>query len=249
MERNRYVFTESFFGNWEIFRNALKNQETKIIYDMDLVLADSPKVVFKRFTEKYSEKYGIKVDPIGIELWDYLTDVATRNKFTDEEIKHAEDDWYNPEVLSKAPRYLYTKPLVDKTINYYGAENNYVLTSREPYLKGCTLTWFNKHFPKILKNNILIREDPRCQRDLFKVTTIRVLSSIAPWTVFVDDSTMFTNAVLRANIPNCLVVNIPSGFNAPNIEDDRFFVVKSYPERIHGMYTLLDAVNRATSNY
>jgi len=174
--------------------------------------------------------------------------LARKSGLSEEAIKHADDDWFKPEVLRVAQKYLYIRPVVEKTVNYYGPGRNFVLTSRNPYLKQSTIDYYADEFPKIRSENILIREDggiDMAHSAGFKVKNLKALAEIAPWVVFVDDSTDFTKAVIDANIPNCLVINIPLGKTMPDFRHERLIVIKRYPEYLQAMYPLMFMVDRA----
>jgi hypothetical protein len=242
-ENHPFIWEELFFGNWDFFAEVVKNPETLFVYDIDGILANSYKIVTDRFTEKT----GIKISPKEVDRWDYLTYVAKKFRLAEDIIKHAEDDWFKEDVLINAQRFLYTRPLVRKTVNYYGAERNFVLTSRNANLDKSTFEWFSVQFPEILKENILIRKFGGIDMEesiKFKVGNLHSLAKKAPWVVFVDDSTTFTKAVTEAGIENCLVINMPFGKMLPKVRHERFILIKRFPEEIQGMYSLLYAVDR-----
>jgi hypothetical protein len=241
MERQPYHLEDLFIGDRKLFQEVLQNRETIFVYDIDGILANSPKIVLKNFTEKYE----IRTNPAEIASLDYLTRLAKKAGFSEDVIKHAEDGWYKPEVLLAAQRYLYIRPVVRKTVSYYGSKNNSVLTSRNPDLEMPTLNWFNREVPEIKNENILIRKkgDPMSGAD-FKVKNLRGLAAVAPWVVFVDDATDFTKAAIEANIDNCLVVNIPLGKIMPDFRHERLIIIKRYPEEIQAMYPFMYVIDK-----
>ena len=248
-ENTPYRLDDNFYGNKELFKTVFQNPETIVVYDIDGILADTPKIVLKNF----SNKHGINVNPEEIDNWTYLSDVSIRNNLDKDSIKHAEDDWYAKGPLYEAPRYLYIKPVVQKTISLYGQENNFVLTSRNPSLAEMTHKWFEREKLGILESNILMRKSGgivnHAETAEYKVGQLKELSKIAPWVVFIDDSVAFIKAVVDSDIKNCLMVNIPLGIIRPNFSHERLIVINRYPVRIQAMYPLMDAINRATNNY
>lgn len=237
-----YRFNELFIGNWKLFSEALNNPQTVFVYDNDGIISDTAKIVYDRF----NQANGTSVKTSDIISWTYLTEYAVKQNLNLEVVKHAEDDFYDPSVLRKADRFLYIKPVIDKTIKTYGASNNYILTSRNPDLWYVTRKWFKKQFPEILPKNILIRKDgDKIKGEDFKVQNLQNLASKAPWVVFIDDAPMFVNAVLEAKIPNCLVVNIPPGKTMPENSNKHLFIIKRYPNELQAMYPFMDAVDRA----
>lgn len=244
MERKPFVWREMFTGNWEFFQKVLSNPKTIIVYDIDGILLNSPDIVLKRFTEKT----GIKTNPAEIDRWDYLTSLAKNEGLSEDEVKHAEDGWYDPMVLSEAKRYLYIRPVIRKTVSYHGPDHNFVLTSRNPYLKQSTIESFDTHLPEIKTKNILIRESGGIDKTVsaaFKVENLRALAKIAPWILFVDDSVDFCEAVIKADIENCVVVNIPLGKIMPDYRHERLIVIKRFPDEIQAMYPLMFMLDKA----
>lgn len=71
-ENAPYRFDENFFGNKELFKNVFQNPETIVVYDIDGILADTPKIVLRNFTNKNR----INVNPSDINNWTYLSDIA-----------------------------------------------------------------------------------------------------------------------------------------------------------------------------
>jgi hypothetical protein len=74
IEAKPFYWREMFTGNWELFEKVLKNPKTIFVYDIDGILADSPKTVLKKFTEKT----GIRTNPTDIDEWNYLTNLAKK---------------------------------------------------------------------------------------------------------------------------------------------------------------------------
>jgi hypothetical protein len=246
-ENISFNWSEHFIGNWDLFQKVLKNKETIFVYDIDAILADTAEVVLKRF----SERTGIKTNSSEIDRWDYLTNLATIHGLGDYEINNAENDWFKSEVLMAAKRLLYIRPVVQKTLNYYGPERNFVLTSRNPNLKASTMDWFTRELPEIKSDNILIRQDggiDMVNSAKFKVGSLQTLAEKAPWVVFVDDHTGFVKAVLENGIKNCLVVNIPQGKIMPDFSHERLVVIKRYPDEYQAMYPFMYAVFKAINS-
>jgi hypothetical protein len=244
MERKPYVWSELFLGDEELFQKVLRNPETIFVYDIDGIVTNSAKVVYRRWTEKT----GVEALPHKIDRWDYLTKLAREAALSKDVIEHAEDDWFKPEVLQAAQLNLYIRPVIEKTIRYYGPDKNFVLTSRNPSLKESTVNYFAREFPKIKKENILIREEggiDLVDSAKFKVENLKILAEKAPWVVFVDDAIDFVKAVLNDGIKNCLVINIPQGKIMPDFEHERLIVIKRFPDKLQAVYPFLDAVGRA----
>lgn len=240
-----YRFNELFSGNWKLFQEALKNPQTIFVYDNDGIISNTAKLVYERF----NQANGTSAQLSEITSWNYLAEYAKSQNLSPEVIKHAEDDFYNPSVLRQAERLLYIKPVIKKTIDIYGASNNYILTSRNPELWYVTRKWFKEKFPEILPKNILIRKDgDKTNGEDFKVQNLSKLASKTPWIVFIDDASQFVNAVLKAQISNCLVVNIPQGKIMPETTNEHLFVIKRYPDSIQAMYPLMDAIDRALND-
>ena len=245
MERQPYRFSELFTGDWKLFEKVIKNPETVFVYDNDGIFSDTSKEVYKRF----SEKHGIPVKTSDINGWTYLTDVARNAGLTEDAINHAEDDFYSPEVLEKSQSILYVKPVIQKTLKHYGPERNFILTSRNPEFKDVTLNWFERRFPEIKPENILIRSNgDNLGGAEFKIQKLKEIASKAPWVVFIDDALKFVQAAIEADIPNCLVVNIPQGKTMPDFTHERLFVIKRYPDGLQAIYPFMDALDRALKN-
>lgn len=234
-----------FFGNWEIFCEAINNPETIFVYDIDGILIDSPAKIFGNFTKRT----GIYADPTEIDRLDYLTHLARISGLDEEIVKHAEDEWYMPEPLRAAHRYLYIKPVVERTLRLYGPGKNYILTSRNPGLKEITLESIGKNFPGILPENILITEDDEVDRAVFKAKNLKKLAKIAPWVIFVDDSVDFAKAALGNGTKNCIVVNIPTGKTVPGFEHERLVYIKRFPARLQAMWPFMRSVQIASEGY
>jgi hypothetical protein len=245
MERKPFFMPELFIGDRNLFNEVLRNRETIFVYDIDGIVANSTKVVYRKFTEKT----GVFANPLEINNFHHLTNLAKSANLSKDFIKHAEDDWYDSKVLDLAQKFLYITPVVNKTFSFYGRDRNFVLTSRNPDLKESTLDWFSRKYPEFNPNNILIRDSHNIDSADFKVGSLRILSKIAPWVAFVDDSVDFIGAVLADGIKNCLVINIPQGKVMPDFRHERLIVIKRFPEEIQAMYPFMDAVNRAIGVY
>lgn len=237
-----YRFNELFIGNWNLFKEALRNPKTIFVYDNDGIISNTAKIVYKKFNERNKTSAQISE----ITSWKYLTEYAREQNLDQTVIEHAEDDFYDPGILRQADRLLYIKPAINKTIKVYGAPNNYILTSRNPDLWYVTRKWFKDQFPEILPKNILIRKDgDKTKGEDFKVQKLQDLASKTPWLVFVDDAPQFVNAVLKAKIPNCLIVNIPQGKIMLENTNKHLFVIKRFPNELQAMYPFMDAIDRA----
>ncbi|MGA3292148.1 MAG: hypothetical protein ABSC49_03340 [Candidatus Microgenomates bacterium] len=243
MERCPYRLENLFTGDKELFENVLQNRQTVFVYDIDGILANSAKAVFENFTEKT----GIYASPVELDERGYLTRLATKSGLDEESIKHAEDGWYKQDILLSAHRYLYIKPLVEKTIRYYGPERNFVLTSRNPGLKDCTVNkWFPRELPKLFRTeNILIRDDSNAKIDgvLFKTDSLARLAAKAPWIVFIDDDIRFVKSALE-NITNSLVINVLQGKTKSDFRHKRLVEIKRFPDELQAMYPLLNAIEK-----
>jgi len=192
---------------------------------------------------------GIPVKAVDLDGWTYLTDVARNAGLSEEAIKHAEDDFYGPEVLERSQSVLYIKPVIQKTLAYFGPERNFILTSRNAEFKDVTLAWFKAKFPGIKPENILIRgKGDSLGGTEFKIQKLKEIASKAPWVVFVDDALKFVQAAVEEDIPNCLVINIPQGKTKPDFTHERLFVIKRYPDELQAVYPFMDALDRALRN-
>lgn len=243
-ERGSYKLSELFSGNWNLFKEAVTNPKTAIVYDIDGILANSAKIVLRNF----NEKFGLSVESSDIDGWDFLTNILKQKGFPESDIEHAKDDWYDASVLVRSQRNLYTRPLVKKTVNYYGSGNNFILTSRNSEFESATREWFGREFPEILPDNILIRKTggaDLADSAKFKVDSLKSLSEKFPWVIFIDDSIDFTKAVCEAGLPNCLVVNAPQGKIMPDFNYPNLFVVKRFPDSLQAMYPLMHAFEKA----
>jgi hypothetical protein len=242
MEKERFNFEEKFFGDWNLFEKVVANPETIFIFDTDGILANSPKVVFKMF----NEKYGVHADPAEMDRQYYLTYLANELNLGKDAVEHAEDNWYKPEVLLRAQRYLWAKPIILKVINGHGYDGCKILTSRNPSFKKITLNWYSREIPEIRHENILIRNEKFDGHSAeFKVQSVESLAKKAPWVVFIDDFDKFCHSVLDADVKNCLVIYAPWGKIVPRPNHERLVVVGRHPQSLQAMYPLYDAINRA----
>lgn len=243
MERKPFNWSELFEGNWNLLKEGLNNPETIFVYDMDGILTNTSKAVL----ENFSKKYGVRADPTEIDEPLYLTNLAKKKGLGTDVIEHAEDGWFEPDLLLAAQRYLYTKSTVLKTIRLYGADRNFVLTSRNHEVGDITIDWFARELPEIKRENILIRnygDVGRVDSVRFKVENLKILARKAPWVVFVDDSVKFCKAAL-SEVENCLVIFIPVGKMVPGFSHERLFVIKRYPNDIQAIYPLVFALDKA----
>ncbi len=245
MERKPYHLENLFNGNLQLFKEIVGNPNTIIVYDADLTLINLAKDV----SDDFYIKHGIKVNLDDYDSWNYLTKVAKENNLSNDDIEHAEDGWYSADLIKRAHRYLYIKPLVNKTISLYGQKNNYVLTARNPDLRKATEESFKRELPLILFENILMRKDGGIisheDTAIYKAGELERLSKMAPWVVFVDDSITFTRTALNSGIKNLLVVNVPFGKMQPDFCHDQLIVIDRYPSMEQGMYPLMDLFDRA----
>lgn len=242
MERQPYHLENLFFGNRKLFNEVLQNPETVFVFDNDGIISNTSKIVYKNF----SDKNGILVKPSEISSWTHLTDIARNAGLDENAINHAEDDFYNSKVLEKAQSLLYIKPVIKRTVAYYGPERNFILTSRNAEFKDVTVSWFERKFPEFMPENILVRErtDDVTGED-FKIRKLREIAASAPWVVFIDDGLKFVEATLNAGIENCLVVNVPQGKTMPDFTNEHLIVIKRFPDELQAMYPLMDAIDRA----
>jgi hypothetical protein len=240
-ENLTFNWSEHFIGNWDLFQRVLKNPETIFVYDMDGIL----EYTAERVLNKFSEENGIQTNPAEIDGWNYLTRLAKEAGMSEEKVKHADDYWYDPQILLTVRRNLYIKPVVMKTVNYFGAKRNYVLTSRNPEFKDVTLKRLTDEFSEIPTENIMIRDDKYIDPAEFKSGCLRRLAKTAPWVVFVDDATDFIKAALNSNIDNLLAVNIPQGKVMPDFSHEHLVIIKRHPVEYQAMYPFMYAVFKA----
>ena len=238
-ERKPYILKDLFKGDKSLFKEAFSNPESIIFYDMDGILADTPKVVHKKF----SLDNNLDAKPSEINSWDYLTKLAIVAGLDSDKIKHAEDDWYKAEILSQAQNYLYINPVLEKTLKLFSPTRNFVLTSREPFLTDSTIDWINLKYPKILTKNILIRKDEKIKPTEFKANEIKSRALNAPWVIIIDDSTKYIKSIIDTGIDNLLAINIPLGRIKPDFTHPQLVVIKRFPDDIQGMYPLLNSIN------
>jgi hypothetical protein len=218
------------------------------MYDLDGVLADSADSVFRDFENENQ----IRVYPYKIDSWEYLTYIAKTSNLSDSQISNAESGWYDPEILGRAKRYSYTRPLVSLTMKLAGVDNNFVLTSRNsniPMMKDKTNSWINKHFGKFPDENRLIW-DPNSgmKASEFKAEEIKKRAKMFDWVVFMDDSGRYTKAALNVGCENILAINIPLGVIKPSFDHERLIVVGRYPEESQSMYPLYWAFKKAATD-
>jgi len=237
-ENLSFNWSEHFIGNWDLFQKVLKNPETIFVYDMDGIL----EYTAERVLEKFSDENGIHADPAEINGWNYLSKLAKEAGMSEEKIKHADDYWYDPQLLLTVRRNLYIKPVVMKTVNYFGAKRNYVLTSRNPEFKDVTLERLTHEFSELLTKNIMIRKNKKKDPTKFKSQSLRRLAKRAPWVVFVDDATDFIKSALDSNIDNLIAVNIPQGKVMPDFSHERLIIIKRYPVEYQAMLPFMYAV-------
>lgn len=243
-ERKPFILSDLYEGNLDLIKEPFSNPETIIFYDIDGILADSPKVVY----EKFKEENNIDIKPSQTDSWNYLNKVAHENGIPFEKIIYIQDDWYNPDVLFKAQPYLYIRPVVEKTLKLFTPERNFILTARNPNLKSSTINWINLKYPKILTNNILIREDKNMDSSKYKMNEILPRAKNAPWVIFIEDTPEYIKSLLDLKIDNLVVINIPIGQRKPDFKDPRMIVVKRYPEDIQAMYPLMYLINSVLKN-
>lgn len=241
MQRERLKLQDYFVGDWNLFVKVVNNPKTIYMYDADGIIINSSRDAVYNF----NKKHGFDLHSADIDKWLYLTEVAKKNNLGEEAIRTAEDDYYNPDVLEGSGRYFYIKPLIGMTMLLCGADNNYVLTSREPYLTQVTNKWFGQNVSEFLQENILIREDADIKPTDFKVSEIKECAKRTPWVVFIDDSAKYVDAVLDSNIENCLVINVPLGKIKQSRVHERLIVIDRYPQECQGMYLLYKAFEKA----
>lgn len=242
MLRERFKFEQNFDGDKNLFRQAFTNSKSIFYYDGDGILFNTAEVVLNDF----QIKNGITANPTAIDRWGYLTHLAVSNHLPNEKIQSAEDGWYDPDILVMARRYLFIKSVVRKTVALSGPERNYVLTSREPILKDSTMESLKREFPQIPTSNLLIRSDKNIKPTDYKASVVKFGSAVAPWVVLIDDSTKYCKAVLDANIPNCVVVNVPLGQIKPDFSHPQMITLGRFPVECQGMYALDEAIDRLT---
>jgi hypothetical protein len=240
-ENFSFNWCEYFIGDWDLFQKILQNPETIFVYDMDGILEYTAEKVLKKF----SDENGIPTNPAEINGWGYLTSLAKTVGLSRERVKHAEDYWYDPQLLLTVRRNLYIKPVVIKTVDHFGAKRNYVLTSRDPKFKDVTLDRLTHEFPEIPTENIMIRDDKNMDPAEFKSGCLWWLAKTAPWVVFVDDATDFIKSALDSNIDNLITVNIPQGKVMPDFSHGHLFIIKRYPVEYQAMLPFMYAVFKA----
>ncbi|MFH1863682.1 MAG: hypothetical protein ABIJ85_02070 [bacterium] len=245
MEREPYRLKDFVFsGSTETLENILKSNDVLFLIDADGIIINSPKKILGNF----ENKYGIKVHPSTIDRWDILSEIAKINGLPEDVVATANDEWFQPEPLLASQPYLHIRPLLKRLINRYGLENNYILTSRNPGLRDCTVEWFNRHFPE-LSNNILIRKDVSLDGGDFKVEEITKRARDHKWVVFIDDALNFAKQVVESNIENVFVINVPLGVTRPDFEGKNLLVLGRYPMGLQSMYPLYHLFDRSHNLY
>ena len=119
-------------------------------------------------------------------------------------------------MIGQAKKYAFVKEIVETTINLSGTERNYVLTSRNANLEATTRASLRREFPNLSQENLMIRRDSAMSGEDFKAKCLWWISKTSPWTIFIDDSTLFIKTALDANLSNLLAINIPQGVIRPN---------------------------------
>lgn len=241
VENNAYRWHESFSGNWDLYKTAVQNPKTIHVYDIDGILAYSARSVFDDFIRKT----GVYVHPAEIDEFDFLTKIAKSHGVNGSQLAQANDGWYDPEILLKAPRYFYIRPVVQQSLRLAGPERNFVLTARKSSLKESTLKWFDRELPEMPPQNIIIRENGGTKSIPFKVENLTRLSKLAPWVIYTEDALDYVKAALAAGIPNLLVVNIPQGKIWPSFRHDNLILLNRYTVKSQAMYPFHDTISRA----
>lgn len=230
-----------FYGNWDLFLEVVRNPSSKIVLDADGILVNSTKPVFTN----YERESGVKVKASEIDRWDFLTEVSKRADLPQDKIDHAEDGWFDANVLGQAKKYPFMKLAVDSMISHAGAENVYVLTSRNPNLRDSTERTLFDQYPKILPENLLIRQNKYVPSNEFKAGCLWWLAQTAPSVIFIDDSQDFIKAALDAKIPNLLAINIPQGVTWPGFSNENLVVIKRYPQSAQSLIPFWYYYNKA----
>lgn len=241
MERKPFIISEYLSGNWDLFKEVINNKNPVFFYDADGIIINSPETVLKEF----SEKHNISLRPEFIDRWNYLTFIAQTYGLSEISIRTAEEGWYKKEILEKAESYQYIEEILGITIGLSGLNNNFVLTSREPFLKKTTKDWFKHRLSLIPTKNILIRDDSNIKPTDFKVGQIKKHTPPDSWAIFIDDSVKYVGSVLEAGISNCLTISIPLGKIEPPPEHERLVVLKRHHGSNREIYPLLAILEKA----
>jgi len=229
LRNNRFVFEENIirgFENLEKYYDALIDPNTKIFWDMDLVLIDSGKTVFNEFNNK--NPYKIKANLWESDRFDYLNYLVEKMGIKDE--TDWESDWYKNIPLYKSKAYKYSKMALDISLDLTGAENNYILTSRLPRLKRATDLCVRREFPEFKIDNLLIRNKSSEEKaDVYKVDCLKKKASRDHFTILIEDHQPYIELAIKSNIPNFMAIGIPFGANSFSIEDDNLMTLARYP--------------------
>jgi hypothetical protein len=250
-KRPEYNFDQQvLYGNAEKFIEILATPNVKVVYDSDGIKANSPKITVGKFN-LLREDFNFR--PHQITCWDQLTQWALSEGLDADLIATAEDVWYDPDILKLAEPYLYSRPMVKKSMKLSGQENNFVLTSRRPGLSDVTYKWYARHF-QFLNENILIRNDEDNLSGVeFKKREIEKLVQLArrqeTYVILVEDTGKNIKEVgefiLSRGYDNYCAIHMPIGLIKPEYFAENLLILKRYPFEEQGIYPLFDLMRKS----
>ncbi len=241
-----YRLDSLFSGDRILFNEVFGNPLSVVCYDGDGILLNSPKVVLENFTCKT----GINTHQKDIDDWNYLAILAKKNGYSTESANNLQSGWYDPELLKKAGRYLYMRPVVQETVKRFGRERNFVLTARMPELMDSTRYSLRKNYSDIPVENLLIRDETNVgvESSIFKSQKLREKAELSPWVILIDDTSENIQAAIEAKIDNLLLIYVPLGRISVDFKHPQVVTIKRFPEESQSMYPLMDAIGKVSLN-
>jgi|GEM_PF-6450407 len=244
IERKPYSIADQFVGDFDLFGEVVNSQKVSYMLDLDQIIAASADSVFEDF---YS-KTGIRTTARDITCWDHLTNLSVQNGLSEEQIKNAENGWFDPEILKEASRILWIRPLIIKILNRENTKSVKILTARSYKLIDSTRELVKRILPEFRgkEDNILIRNTDYPDAKTFKANMICEASKESDWVILIDDHVVNVKTALDdARYSNLYAINVPEGHVWPDFIHPRLMVVRRFPKEVSGVYPLYDLFVRA----
>lgn len=132
-----------------MFKKIVSSNNSAWVFDFDGILVVTPNPVLS-YCEKIS---GVKLRPDEINSWDFVGRSLRKAGCGESMIQGDENAWYDPDLLSEAPRYLYSGSIVRRTMQI-SCGNTFILTARMPRLRGVTKSSMDCLYPTMSHNNL-----------------------------------------------------------------------------------------------
>ena len=160
-----------------------------ISVDNDGVISDTRGYVISKVNKELGSDYLID----DIDDWHWVKNTLIDHGWDEESAKKFNNTlWFDPDSLYEVSpvegAFEFLEWFQDRGLEYH------VITSRDPHLRASTIAWYQKHFPFVDKNKIILSPTKERRGDFFKVWAIKYLVKPA---IHIEDSSDHAKLILE----------------------------------------------------